>query len=372
MAEIELSESEAIKLTITHNYDGEEFESAKFKKLGCLDGQRDKETGEFNNRAMVKFIRKLQSIYESVRVEGKGKNRKYILEGKRNVILPMEDKRKNNGTTIFDVIISRFFFNRLVQKNTDKPKSTYNWAVDIGAYNPKLIKFERVKQIFGEMYYGQDNHFIYNQFVDYIKNRNRAVAANSFKLLKRCGLINTIEHMMGLNEEDKVVNIYRYEYETYTSRKNEILKSRNLNNFNYEYHLLKNDLLKNDIDKLIEDTGYKRVWIAYEVTLLSTELFVDANYYSFQEAYWNKTAMLINDLKAEESKLYSFANVNKKFNLAKIIKSAGFDYEAIDSIIEKHKPTQDNIESTMNARNDKYFKMPDSWTIKQANKAIES
>ncbi|MDF2065090.1 hypothetical protein [Bacillus sp. Cr_A10] len=63
--------------------DGSEFETSIWKQRGCLKENHD------THKAV---LRKLGCIFEEVSYEGKGKKRKYILEGLREEPLADDDR----------------------------------------------------------------------------------------------------------------------------------------------------------------------------------------------------------------------------------------------------------------------------------------
>lgn len=79
-----MTEKEAIEFTISKGFEGEEFETQAWKMGGCL-----KKDGTYK-----KLVKKLECHFERVDVEGKGKNKVYVLIDPKSHPTAMDDKRK--------------------------------------------------------------------------------------------------------------------------------------------------------------------------------------------------------------------------------------------------------------------------------------
>lgn len=144
---MELTEREVIELTIKWGFDGEEFETSKWKDRGCL--QLD--------RTQKKLIKKLETRFHKVEVTGKGKKRKYILSNPKASPTEISDGRRNNKGISADenLIMDEFIFNRLVSVASDKAvtMTTRKWINLIGLFvidNNDLMAFgNELKEVYG-------------------------------------------------------------------------------------------------------------------------------------------------------------------------------------------------------------------------------
>lgn len=354
MSKLTLTELEAIKLTIGYGYDGEELQSAKFKKLGCLDGQRDKITGEFKNRAMIKFIRKLETIYEQVEVEGKGKKRQYTLSNKRDVMTQIQDDRVNNGLTQDDFVMAKHFYNMLSHINLENPRSYYQWATDTGAINPTLLKSDDVKSLSDSYYYGYDVGEIYKGFNKYIKNRNRQIGSNCINWLRRNEYIRTIEHHYAVDLHNQTHKINSDTYENFNEALNGILERYELSKFIYEEILSAKEINEKyigaieEINDLYEQFNLKKVWIAIQIVKLKDNQF-EVTRQDYIQAYYNKMMYsLENPKRKRKVKEDSYNDVFFVFNIAYLLKqSFKVSHKKIEQYIENHIPEKFAIDMVL-------------------------
>jgi hypothetical protein len=94
------TEEQAIQITIDNRYDGSEFETSSWKQRGCLKP----------NRTLEVLISKLNTIYNHVEVEGKGKKRKYILTDKKEVVEGRKLNYKGSVPTSEDEIMKEYIY----------------------------------------------------------------------------------------------------------------------------------------------------------------------------------------------------------------------------------------------------------------------
>lgn len=82
-----------------HGYEGEEFETAKWKKNGSLDPT----SGTFQ-----KLVSKLETIYDNVQWGGKGKKRRYTLAEKKDEVTKREMKYKGTVPKDEDILMQEY------------------------------------------------------------------------------------------------------------------------------------------------------------------------------------------------------------------------------------------------------------------------
>jgi len=362
LTEIKLTELEAIQLTMEHGFDGEELESAKFKKLGCLDGAKDKVTGEFNNRAMIKFIRKLETLYHHVSVEGKGKKRIYTLSDVKAIQSKMQDDRKFNGYDEQDYLISKHVFNRLVEMDSSSIKSAYEWAIDCNAFNPAQINKEMVRSQFYDVFMDEDAEQVYNGFQRTIKDTNRSMIEKAFKWLEHENLVKVNDHYSGVKLDGRKVEIDKNTYDLFTSNKTVILKKYDVKFYSYQYHKNNETYAEmfEELEQLYDEMKMKLVFVSHSVQLLNTDIYHDVETDDFFNAYYGS---LINKLDKKQSKsINNYANLYnsyKSFSLLSTLSIVIKDNERLNQLIESKRPDYFAVYLILNDRYKKGIKMSD-------------
>lgn len=101
-----LTEQEAIELTVSKGFKGEEFATKAWKTGGCL-----KKDGTYK-----KLVKKLECHFETVEVDGTGKERVYILTNPKAESTAMADSRKGRKMPrrIEDEILTNFVHRVLI------------------------------------------------------------------------------------------------------------------------------------------------------------------------------------------------------------------------------------------------------------------
>ena len=204
-----LIEKAAIELLMKYGYsDGSEFETSIWKTRGCLKENHD------THKAV---LRKLSCIFEEVSYEGKGKKRKYILEGLRDK--PLIDEGGYNGrpATDNDYLMDEYVFNKLVEEN-NYPSTYGKYAKDFGFFNTTGLYSGEAFNMLNELH--KHTHDLYNskeilgEFVDTIKKRNSDIIEKAFKRLQGAKRIKVEEiyNFKKINGKFKVVNKETYEH----------------------------------------------------------------------------------------------------------------------------------------------------------------
>ena len=356
MNKVKLNELELIKLTMEYGYDGRELNNAHFIENGYLK----------NNNFYKKFMDKVNSICECAEKQRKKKGElhpTYIITGlkEKGSIVKVEDKRVMNGLGADDIEMAYFFFNELIEMDLSKKNSFHQWAIDVGAFNTYLVTDKFINKLFSKMYYGIELKEIKDKFIRYIKNRNKALAHNSIKILKSKGLISTTYHYIAKNEHREIVEIDKSAFELFNDEFSKILTSYKLDRYNYTYQLSENEKLRSDINDLKESTGIHSCWIAVKIKLLSTTPIQAMNSKEFQRMYWDKTINAIAKLEDKTKYDLLFSCVFKKYNYALIIKELGYGNEQNESIISKVKHHEFKVELIMIQRKNKGLFVPEDW-----------
>ena len=359
LEEIKLTEREAIQLTIdVGGFKGEELESAAWKKNGSLDGKRDKMTDEFSNRGTIKFIRKLQTLYESVEVKGKGKKRTYILSGKREQQIEIEDNRKFNGYTNEDYIMCKHVFNCLVKMDDSSIKSEYEWSITCDGYNPRKLNAEMIRVLFHELYLDEEHRLIYDEFSDYLKSYNRAMIKKAFKYLEFNRHIIVHNHFTAIKIDGEKIEIDAHTYSQFHTLQKKILDSWGVNVFllrkleNSEKYAGMFD----ELNQFYERMGIKIAYKTYSVELLNDKRFDDIQYQDFTEAYFVKLINNITNLKSRKTK---YITLQSSFRIHNFLSIVGLiiDDEHLQKIVDDTRPDKFAVYLILNDRDKKGIKM---------------
>jgi len=116
---INMTEKEAIEFTISKGFKGEEFKTQAWIIFGCL-----KKDGTYK-----KLVKKLECHFERVDVEGKGKNKVYILIDPKLQPTAMDDKRKGRKMprNKEDEILMNYVHRKLILLGDEELRATtYN------------------------------------------------------------------------------------------------------------------------------------------------------------------------------------------------------------------------------------------------------
>lgn len=338
---MKLNELEAIELTIDKGFRGEELELSCWKKKGALDGKRCKVTGKYKEGNMIKFIRKLETLFDSVEVEGKGKKRIYILSGEKTVQSAMQDNRKFNGYDKNDYIMSKYVFNRLVAMDSKEIKSTYQWSVEVGALSTATITLQDVEDHFYDIYLGEDASTVHNGFISTIKNYNRGMVEKAFKYLQHLNLIDVTEHFTAIKLNGEKVAISKDTFDKFTAYKRRILNKYNVSVFGLKY--LENSPkyadMNDELNQLYDDMGMKLVFIAQSVQLLSTATFDDVTFKVFTDAYYTQLINKMEKRTYNEGQFLSLFNRFKAFSLLSTLSIVVKDNARLNELVEAHKPS---------------------------------
>jgi len=216
--EMVLTEKEFIELTIEMGFQGEELETATWKKRGCLKP----------NGTMEKLISKGLTHYFNIELvtndEGEiltGKNRRYTLRGLKTSPTQRITGNSTNGAkpTQFDDIIKEYFFNLLskrVAKRDEGWSETYNqWGTDW--INQLIISdsewasyHKQLKETFEEYSELDEDHIrkIYMNVQENLRKNQRGLAVKSIERLEKEKRIETeIEFFQAFAKGSMVVNI---------------------------------------------------------------------------------------------------------------------------------------------------------------------
>ncbi|MFB5088627.1 hypothetical protein PGC35_15705 [Psychrobacillus sp. PGGUH221] len=281
-----LIEKAVIELLIQYGYsDGSEFETSIWKQRGCLKENHD------THKAV---LRKLRCIFEEVSYEGKGKKRKYILEGLREE--PLTDEGGNNGRppTNHDFLMDEYVMNKLIEEN--KFPCTYNkWAKDFGFFstiglyhNETFNMIQKLHKQTPELYNAKE---ILDEFSDTVKKRNSDIVEKAFKRLQEAKRINVVEVYNFRKLDGKFKIVEKETYEKVVEVFKVFLKENEITMFQYNKIREKKALseMEKEIMKNAEITLSKYnvefYFISYQVEILDSTIHQVVTKEEFNNAY---------------------------------------------------------------------------------------
>lgn len=346
MTELRLTELEAIQLTMENGYDGKELTLYCWKKNGSLDGKKDKVTGEFKERSMVSFIRKLETIFDNVEVEGKGKKRTYILSGKKEVMTKKRDDRSTGQHDEYIKIMAKHLYNHLLDKLNGRTFTYNKWMIEIGGLNPDIVnKDKMIFDCFDKIYYGADLDDIKKSTMNYFKHRNQRVMGQMTSNLEHNNLIKKIENYGAVTIENKFISITKESYDEWRNGLEKLVTSYDLKMNNYKFFLNRegHEDFTEAYELYIQKTEIEDVYKTYTLYITNKKEPFELSYSEFQKAYNNKLIKEIVKLDYAEKNENYFAHRFRKFNYLTILKKLNWTITIDDELIEQNKPLYEHI-----------------------------
>lgn len=287
------SEEEAINITIEHGYDGSEFKTKVWKDRGCLS----------TNRTMDALINKLKTIYLTVEVEGKGKKRKYILANKKEEITEREYNYKGTVPTVEDGTMKEFIFNHLVERGTGIPKSYNKWGEEFELFQPTSFSnrlIDEMKELHSGLYFNPNE--VVSEFINAIKNHNKALVHNSFNRLEREGRISQSSVYIFKTVEGNHMEVSKEEYEDAIAFKKDFVDSLGVDFRHYvlSYHSFhKNTDMKSIImevdEQMAKEFNIDYMYEMVKVTIIDNKVLKEIPRDEFIQAYFKKFIKLSKD-----------------------------------------------------------------------------
>lgn len=290
------TEEEAIKITIQHGYNGSEFITAVWKSRGCLTP----------TRTMDALIQKLETIYHNVKVDGKGKKRKYILTDKKEEMTEREYNYKGTVPTVDDEIMKEYIFKHLVEKGARFPKSYNKWGEEFKLFRPSTSSNTRDELVneMKKMHSGQffNPNEIVSEFINAIRNHNYGIVHNSFNQLEKEGRISQSSVYIFKTVEGSHEEVSKQEYEYALAFKKDIVESLGID---YKHYMLsyrsfhKNaymiGIIKEIDDRMAEKFKIDYMYVMIKVSIEEKQISKEISREEFDQAYFQKFIKLSKD-----------------------------------------------------------------------------
>ncbi|MTD30118.1 hypothetical protein [Planomicrobium sp. YIM 101495] len=327
---ITLTEYEAILLTMEYGFEGNEFNTAKWKKNGALDGTKDKVTGEFSDRAILALIAKLKTFYHNVQVEGKGKGRHYILWGKKEIQTERVFNYNSFASTPEGNIMIEYVFNRLLKIKTNTLSIT-RWTSLIGL--PKLddnslkAAFEEMKELYS-FNLGENTEKVINKTIreinSVINSRNVDIIRNAFNHLKKQNRIEItpLYYFRKIDGNVQVVDVIEYRelkadikilVEEQEVAYQDYMNARRFNNFHSEELRECNKIVKQHLKDQEIDYEFERLF----VDVVNKKVVRELDEQEVNRAWCNNFISLAQD-KQKKEKYKNSQYLSKEFYLLNV------------------------------------------------------
>ncbi|WP_404457757.1 hypothetical protein [Oceanobacillus kapialis] len=281
------TEEEAIKITVKHGYNGTEFNTAVWKSRGCLNP----------TRTMDGLISKLETIYHTVEVKGRGKKRKYTLKNKKEEMTEREYNYKGTVPTAEEVTMKEYIFNYLVNTSTvSKPYGA--WVRDIDLFQRKSFSEKQLVEEITQLHMGNlfNPKEIVNEFINAVNNFNKSLVDKTFKRLEKEGRITSSisYHLRKIDGNYEEVDEERYE-EINTFKK-ELVESKDIkyNQYIQAYFSAGHrsekmqNIIKEVDEQMAEVFGVKYMYQAIGIQVLDENVKEEVSIDKFNQAYFQK------------------------------------------------------------------------------------
>ncbi|PLT32527.1 hypothetical protein [Bacillus sp. V5-8f] len=288
------SEEEAINITIHHGYDGSEFKTAVWKSRGCLNP----------TRTMDALVSKLETIYHNVKVEGRGKKRRYILTDEKDELTEREFNYKGTVPTKDDETIKEYFFNHLVLNGAGDSKSYRKWGEEFKLLQPQPLAdklyIEEIKKLhFGQLHNPKE---VVSEFLNDFRNRNKQLVHNSFNRLQTEGRINIFSVYIFKTIDGKHEEVNEYDYDKAKAFKKNLVESMGVDYRHYilSYHSKHRNNHMENIIRVVDEQMAKEFYISYMyerigVIIEDNKIEREVPREEFEQAYFQKFIKLSKD-----------------------------------------------------------------------------
>lgn len=216
-----LSEHEAIILTTQYGFEGEELNTSKWKQRGCL--QMD--------RTQKGLMSKLQTIFNTVEITGKGKKRQYILSDKNEVQSEREYSYRSFATSPEGKVMIDYIYEQLLDILQDELSIT-SWVKMLNlpevSMHTSEMAIEKMQSFYGEHLSSMRDKIIkdvVNNLIDNVDTRNIDIVKNAFNHLQKIGVITLTDVYYFMMADGDLKAVTQLEYENLQQELKAIVQS---------------------------------------------------------------------------------------------------------------------------------------------------
>ncbi len=338
---IEVNEEQAINITIEHGYEGNEFETAAWKQRGYLK----------NNGTLKALIKKLNTIFNKVEIDGSGKKRTYILIDKKET--PTEIKHNYKGTlpTDEDEIMKEYIFSRLCVIENEVSNSYIGWSEFFGFFNIEKSYANEMIECIKDLHMGFPTIYnpkeVVDKFFQAIITRNKDVINNSFKRLQKEKRIKVEEIYNFKRVDGDYEQVEQEEYQDAQEHLKEFLETKDVTYYQYSQsiasiHLSKKmkRVLKEVKKELEEHFDIDYFFKTFKVTVLDKTQKQEITNEEFEEAYFQQFIKLTHDRQNREKYMTSISFWQRFYLLNTLTLLNYFEVYDVDEMLADAKKKQ--------------------------------
>jgi hypothetical protein len=217
---VTFTEEEAINITIENGYDGSELETAVWKSRGCLNP----------TRTMDALIHKLETIFHTVEVKGKGKKRIYTLKDKKVEMTEREFNYKGTVPSDEEEAMKEYIFNVLLKTGVGNARPYSAWVRDFNFFQQNSFSDKSLIEEIKELHIGvlSNSKEIVYEFINAINNYNKSLVENSFRRLEKEGRITRSISYVLKNSDGSYEVVDEERYEEVNTFKKELVETYNI------------------------------------------------------------------------------------------------------------------------------------------------
>ncbi len=297
------SEREAIELLMEYGFsDGSEFETSIWKARGCLKENHD------THKAV---LRKLNCAFEQVSYDGKGKKRRYYLDGLRKEML--EDMGGNIGrrATSNDFIMDEYIFNALVDMK-NKTANTYGkWAREMKILDKYSFYSNNILEMLHELHKETPGNFntseIRDEFINTITKRNSDIIEKAFQRLQKAKRLEIKIYYNFKKTDGSYKLVSQNEYEKVSNEFTSFLAKEDMDYF--RFNKIRNKKRHSERETEILESAKKELahfdiefyFKSYDVKILDKTIRQEVSKADFEKAYFDRLI----DLTEHRQEVYS-------------------------------------------------------------------
>jgi hypothetical protein len=289
------TEEEAINITIEHGYDGSELNTAVWKDRGCLNP----------TRTLDALINKLETIYHTVEVSGKGKKRKYLLKNKKEEMTEREYKYKGTVPTEEEELMKEYIFNYLVKHGVGNARPYSAWVRNFDLFQKNSFSSKPLIEEMKELHMGvlSNPKEIVSEFINAINNFNKSIVENSFRRLENEGRITRSISYVFRTVDGNYEEVDEERYEEATTFKKELVEAHEITYrqyiqayFSVGHRSARMTNIINEVDEqLAKVFGVKYMYQAIGILIIDENVIKEVSKDEFDQAYFHKFIKLSQD-----------------------------------------------------------------------------
>lgn len=356
---IEVTEEQAINITIEHGYDGKEFETSTWKQRGCLKP----------NGTMKKLISKLETIYNHVEVTGTGKKRKYILKDKKETVTERKLNYKGSVPTTEDEIMQEYIFCKLNNFENEFTQSYKGWSKLFGFPDVETFSAEEMIDEIKSLHYGFPRIYnpkkVVNEFTKTINIRNKDVIEKSFQRLEKENRIKVITIYNFFTTDGEYKEVDEEEYNQVQDDLKRLIESFGISYYSYIQSVISIDkskkmkaIIKKVDDYLKGNYGVDKLFKTFRVEVLDNTVQKEINKEEFINAYYKRLIQLTINRQNKDTYKNSLQFWKRFYLLNTLTLLKYLNVYPVDELLEEEKKLQ--FEKTS--------KFDSDWTLHEMQK----